>query len=74
MSWYSEPLYYVVYNIVSTSKTKMIKEEDLLNMVRYIFPEVSINDLIKALMILEIRGLIAVSQIKDKERVIRVLR
>ncbi|MBP1357990.1 MAG: hypothetical protein JZD40_05845 [Sulfolobus sp.] len=68
--WRELPLTYVILETLKKIN-KPIKDDDLFKEVkRQVNYEISINDFLKALMILEMRGYISVSLIKENVRMV----
>ena len=70
--WRQEPLDHAIIALLKASKEKIIKEDDLYQMLKYMYPDVSKSEFLKTLLRLEVRGLIYVKLHKENSRIIKL--
>ncbi len=63
--WNPEPLVNIILALLKVSRDGRLREDEILRMLKYTYSEISRKELIKTLMILEIRGLIRVFLAKE---------
>ncbi|RLG74316.1 MAG: hypothetical protein DRO23_07205 [Thermoprotei archaeon] len=63
--WNPEPLINVILALLKVSRDGKLKEDEILRMLKYTYSDISRKELVKTLMILEIRGLIRVYLAKE---------
>ena len=63
--WNPEPLINVILALLKVSRDGKLREDEILRMLKYTYSDISRKELIKTLMILEIRGLIRVYLAKE---------
>lgn len=72
MTWRREPLDSTILALLKASREKMLREEDLMKMLEYMYSKISYGDVLKSLLRLEVRGLIEVSLQKEGSRIIKL--
>jgi len=63
--WNPEPLINVILALLKVSRDGKLREDEILRMLKYTYSDISRKELVKTLMILEIRGLIRVYLAKE---------
>lgn len=63
--WNPEPLVNIVLALLKVSREGKLREDEIIRMLKYTYTEISRKELLKVLMILEIRGIIRTSQAKE---------
>ena len=66
------PITYLIVELLR--KRDVVKDQELYSTLRSLVPEISILEFNKALMVLELRGLIEVDAIKKDTKVIKLLK
>jgi Fe2+ or Zn2+ uptake regulation protein len=68
--WRTKPLLNEIIEILRQRKETPIKDEDLFDEIKKENPDISYGQFLKALLSLEVRGMISVSLVKENMRVI----
>ncbi len=63
--WNPEPLINVILALLKVSRDGKLREDEILRMLKYTYSDISRKELVKTLMVLEIRGLIRVYLAKE---------
>ena len=72
--WNPEPLVNIVLALLKVSRDGKLREDEILRMLKYTYSEISRKELLKTLMLLEIRGLIRVVMAKENLLVAELVR